>query len=195
MFKISVKMANNSESTQNSGVPCLSPSLLSAFNSLLPDQKSLFNRVYVYLWDVANRKRFINRGGVLLNYWVVDVLRHNSGLPVSWLASLSYFYQITNKGVNTVCSDQFYYSGVLPHMITDSKRTLLTQLLNAGYITRSTRNMEDPHYKRSYRRQPIFIRLSSLGVQTIEGIEKDMYKLLLNSSLDELTGIKKPAKL
>jgi hypothetical protein len=169
--------------------PPLTPSLNSAYLSFNSDMRRLFVKIYHHLWNYVNPlSRFTGHGGVLYSFWVVDLLRVRLGLTSSELAILSYLYQITDKGTNTIHSDSIYNSAVLPHVLKQSKGAILYDLKCKGFISRSTRNLSEPYLSRSYSSHPLFISLTSSGVRVIEGIEKDLYKILLNTSLNELTG-------
>lgn len=172
--------------------PSLSPSLLNSYNMLTDVNKKLFNKVYRYLWGVVNSRRFVDRGGVLSSFWAVDLLRDRYKLNTSELSLLSFLYQITCRGAVVVHSDQVINSGALPHLLLISKNRLLVTLKHRGYISRSTRNPATPYYSRYTFRNPVYITLTRSGVEVVENIERDLYKILLHSSLDELTGNKKP---
>jgi hypothetical protein len=169
-------------------LPSLSPVLSLHYQSLPIELKQLFSKVFRYCWHIANSRRYFNRGGVLLNYWCVDMLRRKQGLTTSQLALLSYIYTITNKGTTVIHSNQVYQSKVLPDVKRISVLQLLYKLNDLGYLSRSTSDPSRSSFSSGYARQPVFISLTRAGVQVIEGIEKDLYKLLLNTSLDDLTG-------
>jgi hypothetical protein len=178
----------NNQDLSPSSLPSLSPSLQLNYNSMPIELQRLFIKVFRYCWNVANSRRFVSRGGVLFNYWCIDQLRRKQGLTTSQLALLSYIYTITNKGTTVIHSKQVYQSKVLP----DNKRISILQLLYKlgalGYLSRSTSDPSRSCYSSGYSQQPVFITLTRSGVQVIEDIEKDLYKLLLRSSLDDLTG-------
>ena len=77
----------------------------------------------------------------------------------------------------------------MPGVKTQSKQQYISELVRRGYVVRSFRNPDNPHYKISFRSHPVFIRLTPSGIALITGIEKDLYKLLLNTSLNDLTGV------
>jgi hypothetical protein len=175
--------------------PVLPSALQSVYNSLDSSNRSIFVKVFRFLWGVVlPYKRYIGISGVLYSYWAVDLLRHRCALSCAQLSVLSYIYQISKQGSNIIHSEQIYISGVLPHYSKVSKQILLSDIVRAGYITRQTRNPEDPFYSRSYRRQPVFIRLAPSGIRLIEDMEKDLYKILVNGCLDGLKGKNKPRK-
>jgi hypothetical protein len=173
--------------------PPLSTTLTNLYTSLDSFNKGIFMQVFKFVWAyLLGSHSQIRRRNVLYNFWLVDSIRLRLSLTTSELSALTWLYQYTNKGVKMVRSDLFYNSGVVPDLTPVSKMTLLNWLKRAGYITRHTKDPNQPYSQRAqHNKQPVFICLTRKGVQVIEGIEKDMYKLLLNSSLDELTGIKK----
>jgi hypothetical protein len=175
--------------------PSLSPDLTQDYQELSIDMRRLFVKVFKFLWGEVNRRKFTDRGDLVTCYWALDLIRDRLSLTTSQLSLLSYLYQITNKGRNTVHSDRLYHSAILPHLSRStynvSMQVMIWQLIKLNYVSRSTRDLSDPYYSRSRSRHPVFIKLTLKGVQLIEGIEKDMYKLLLNSSLNDLTGVNK----
>jgi hypothetical protein len=172
--------------------PSLTPYLNSVYLSFNSDMKRLFVKVYHQLWNyVCPFKRFVGSGGILNSYWALDMLRLDSDLTSSELSMLTYLYQVTNSGTGTIHSDTIYKSVVLPHVQKQSKGAILHDLKCKGLISRSNRNLSEPYKSSSFSSHPLFIRLTSSGVALIEGIEKDLYKLLLNTSLNEVTGINK----
>jgi hypothetical protein len=174
--------------------PSLSPSLTNLYSSLDVFNRGVFMQVFRFLWAyLFGSQSQIRRCGVLYNFWIIDSLRLSSGLTASELSALTWLYQRTNKGIKMVHSESFYNSGVVPDLLHVSKIELLNDLKQYGYITRHTKDPGQPYSQRAqHNKQPVFIFLTRSGVQLIEGIEKDMYKLLLNSSFNNLTGIKKP---
>lgn len=172
--------------------PSLSPSLHLLYLNLTKDNQRLFIKVYKYLWGVVcPLSRFVKYSGVLYSFWAVDRLRHRFNLSTSQLAALSYIYQVTNKGANIIHSNVVYNGMLLPHVLLGAKQHILSGLVSLGYVSRSTKDASAPYLSRSYSSHPVFIRLTSSGVALIEGIEKDLYGLLLNTSLNELTGTNK----
>ena len=80
-----------------------------------------------------------------------------------------------------------YFGAVLPNVLKQSKGAILCDLKRKRFISRSTRNPSEPYLSRSYSSHPLFISLTTSGVRLIEGIEKELHKILINSSLDDLT--------
>jgi hypothetical protein len=164
-------------------------SSLSVSYSLLPDDlQRLFIKVFKYLWGVVHYRRFKDPGSVLMSLWAVDIVRSRCSLSRSELAILTFIYQMTNKNKLFIHSDSVYCSGVCPDLKISAKMNILSLMVKRGYIIRSYKNTDEPYLKRSFVSHPVFIRLSSSGVLLLQGIEKDLYKLLLNTSLDDLTG-------
>ena len=173
--------------------PPLSPSLTNLYNTLDSFNKGVFMQVFRFIWGyLFGCFALIRRSGVLYQYWIIDTLRDRAKLTASELSALSWLYHITDKGTKYIHSEQFYSSGCVTDLQPQSKLVLLNILKRRGYITRHMRDPSAPYLSRSYQNHYVFIFLTRSGVNLIEGIEKNMYKLLLNSSLDDLTGIKKP---
>lgn len=180
------------QAENNYPAPSLPTSLSSVYSSLSPDMQKVFIRVFRFLWNyVCPLSRFIGHGGVLYSYWAIDMLRVKIDLTPSELSMLAYLYQITDQGNSTIHSDIIYNSAILPHLVMASKQGILNDLKHSGYISRFTHDSSAPYLQRSFSRQPVFIRLTSKGVGVILGIEKDLYRLLLNTSLNEITGANK----
>jgi len=167
-----------------SSLPSLSIRLNSFYNGLDSFNRRSFVKIYKYLWGVVNKQDF----NTVSKWWVLRLVAESSGLSPSSLAVLSYLYMASNKGKDVVHSNRIYISGVLPGAIGKTVQRVTWDLKHAGLITRHTLDPSAPYLQRSHSRQPVFIKLTLKGVQCIEGIEKDLNKLLLNSSLDDLTG-------
>jgi DNA-binding MarR family transcriptional regulator len=186
----------NMQTGNNYQTPSLPPSLSSVYSSLSPDMKKVFIRVFRFLWNyVAPVKRFVGHSGVLYGFWAIDMLRVKSDLTPSELSMLAYLYQITDQGNKTIHSDIIYNSIILPRILKQSKQGILNDLKHKGYVSRSTCDVSQPYLSRAYSKQPVFIRLTSSGAALIEGIEKDLYRLLFSTSLNEITGPNKKPDL
>lgn len=173
-------------------LPPLSSPLQIIYSNLDCNMRRVFLKIYRHIWDaVCPLSRFTGHGGVLNLYWAVDLFRLRYVLTASELSVLTYLYQLSDGGRNVVHSDKVYLGAVLPDLTLRTKQTLLYDIKEKGYITRSTSDPSQPYLSLSHSRQAVFIRLSSSGVALIKGIEKDLYKLLLNTSLNEITGINK----
>jgi len=76
---------------------------------------------------------------------------------------------------------------VLPDLIYTSKQQLLHDIKGKGYINRLTRDPATPYLQRSVAWRPVFIKLTPDGIQLIEDMEKDLYKILVNNCFNDLT--------
>jgi hypothetical protein len=177
----------------SSSPPSLPLSLSIDYNSMPELLRPLFIKVFKYLWGVVHYRRFKDPGSVLMSLWAVDIARSRCSLSRSELAILTFIYQMSNKNSKLLHSDSVYYSGVCPDLKISAKMNILSLMVKRGYIIRSYKNTDEPYLKRSFVSHPVFIRLSSSGVLLLQGIEKDLYRLLLRSSLDDLTGKHKKA--
>jgi len=168
--------------------PSLNPELTDIYNSLDNVNRQLFIKVYRFLWGVVNDRR----SGVAFSFWAVDLLRLRCGLTSSELTVLTYLYYVSGKGRRYIHSDLIYQGLILEDLVYSSKPALLNDIKHKGFISRSTRDPGQPYSQRAqHNKHPVFIRLTPAGVKLIEGMEKDLYKLLLHSSIDEITGAKK----
>jgi hypothetical protein len=168
--------------------PSLSPSLTSIFNSLPLNYQSLFIKVVRYLWSCLLKRRGVNPASL---FWAVDIFRQRSGLTSTELQCLSWMYLFSDRGANVVNSQDLYNSDIMPGLTYMSKVGALNDLKHKNFISRSTRDPGAPYLSRSYRKQPVFIKLTFSGVALIKGMEKDLNSMLLNTSLDEFTGANK----
>jgi Fe2+ or Zn2+ uptake regulation protein len=185
------EQANSVNSELLPSVPSLSTSLQTFYNMLTQDNQRALVKVYRYLWGVVNNHN-IKHYGIVSSWWVLRIAAESSGLAPSSLAVLSYLYMMTNKGKVYIHADHVYNSGVLPGALAKTVQRVLWDLKHAGYITRHTKDPGQPYSQRAqHNKQPIFICLTRKGVQCIEGLEKDLYKILLNTSLDDITGANK----
>jgi hypothetical protein len=104
---------------------------------------------------------------------------------------LSYLYQITRKGASIVHSELVYNGFIRTNVQLAFKKSILTRLRLKGYLIRLRRDPSQPYLSRFHSSHPVFIQLTPQGVAVIHDIEKAMYRLLLNTSFDELTGANK----
>jgi hypothetical protein len=174
-------------------VPSLSSSLSVSYSLLPDDLQRLFIKVFKYLWGVVHYRRFKDTGSVLMSLWAVDIIRSRCSLSRSELAILTFIYQMSNKNTKLLHSDSVYYSGVCPDLKITAKKNILSLMVKRGYVVRSYTDPSKPYLQRSFASRPVFLCLSSSGVLLLQGIEKDLYRLLLRSSLDDLTGKHKKA--
>jgi hypothetical protein len=177
-------------SVPSSSVPCLPKSLNSLYNSLDAINRGMFVKLYRYLWGVVNWKS-INRGEYVSYYWLLYGQMVLVDLSPYGFALLSYIYYMTDRGTKTIHSNRIYNSGVLPGYKASSIQCILTRLVNSGYITRHTRDLSGSCLASSHARHPVFIRVSPDGMKLIESMTKNINRLLLNTSLNDLTGVNK----
>ena len=169
--------------------PVLSTELNELYNSLDVSNRIIFVRVFKFLWGVVcPASRFITYSGVLHSYWVVDLLRERYNLSPSYLSLLTYIYYATDKGKIFIHSKVLYSGVVLPGVLPASIGHYISYLIKCGYLIRSQHKPATKFAARSFAYRPEFIRLTTAGVRLIESIEKDLYKILMNTSLNELTG-------
>jgi hypothetical protein len=174
--------------------PSLSSELTILYGSLDTLNKGLFVRVFNYLWRyLFGYRTNLRRLGPVLYYWCVDGSRVRAGLTTSEFTTLVYLYQVTAQGANCVHSDIIYNGPIMERLTYFSKKDLLNDLKHLGYISRSTHDPSAPYLRRSYSKQPVFIRLTPSGIKLILGVEKDLYHILMRTSLNDLTGANKKA--
>ena len=183
----------NSTTIENSETfppPSLSPSLLIDFNSLSGCDKDRFILMYRYLWGcVLPAGSFAGASGVLRSYWVAEYVRYHSGVTVWDLSILSYMYYATKKGKKYIHSKNIYNRADLFHTSPRWLADRLTLLKRSGYVVRSC---SDPGRKYNPGlKQKQFVNLSSKGVQLIKDMERDIYRILVDGCLTDLTGTKK----
>ena len=180
----------NKNSNLPPGVPpSLTTELSNLYNSLDANNRIIFIKVFKFLWGVVcPASRFISYSGVLYSYWVVDLLRERSGLTTSYLSLLTYIYHVTRKGTTYIHSKVIYSGVVLPGVLAVSIQQYVSTLIKLGYLSRSQYKPASTTLPRSFAYRPVFIRLTPSGVRLIETIERDLHNILMNTSLDELTG-------
>jgi hypothetical protein len=172
----------------SSPLPSLNPELNNLYLSLNDDMRTLFIKVFRFLWGVVNRKR----SAPIVSFWCVDLLRLRAGLTSSELSAITYIYLLSHKGAKYIHSDFIYNGVILADLTPDSKISLLNVIKHKGYITRSTRDPGQPYNHRAqHNRQPVYIKLTSKAVNLIDKFERDLFNFTMNTSLDELTGNKK----
>jgi len=177
-----------------SSVPSLSNHLNGLYQVLNDDMRRLFIKMYKYLWGVVNGYS-VRSCGVVSYHWLLNRVAASSSLSPSSLVLLSYLYMMTNKGTKLIRSNTIYLSGVLPGALPITVQRVTWDLKHTGYITRHTKDPGKPYdHSAQHNKQPVYIKLTAKGLQVIEGMTKDINKLLLNTSLNDLTGVsnKKP---
>ena len=182
-----MKEEKNEEIALLTSPPSLPPSLITEYNSLSDVEKLRFTKMFNYLWGVvAPAVKFTRFGGVLHAFWAVEFLRAHTSLTSRDLAILTYIYQETDKGTKYIKAKIFYDKAELLNTKPISMRSRFTALKRSGWIVRRS---SDP--RRKYNpglKQNQFVSLSSQGVQLIEGLQHDLYKVLINHSYAEITG-------
>ena len=175
--------------------PSLSPDLQVLYNGMSGDNKQMFIKVFKYLWRyVVRYKRFTSSHGVLWSYWAVDLLRIRYNLTTTEFSILMYLYQVSDRGKRFVHAHTIEYGVLLPDIIPWTKKCRLSDLAVRGLVSRSSSDPGSPYLAKSYSYRGVFVKPSPEGLKLIEQIEKDLYNILLRSSLDDLTGNKKPDK-
>lgn len=170
-------------------LPSLSSSMNQLYNSLDVFNRGVFNKVFRFLWGVVNDKG-VNSAGLVSRYWLLARFVDLAPCSPSGFLLLSYIYFVSGKGVKIIHSS--ICAGVLPDVVRRTDTRVLNDLKRWGYITRHTKNTDEPYLRRARSRQPVFIKMTNKGVDLIEGMEKDIDKYLRNTSLNDLTGNKKP---
>jgi hypothetical protein len=185
-----------SGSSSLSSLPNLSNELTSLYGVLDDNMKQIFIKLFRWCYRQAvSKQSYFKRGATLYYYYLVERSRMNNNLTTSELSALTFLYHESKQGSCMVHSKLITLSSlILPRLTFISRQGVLNDLKHKGYITRHTRNPGiSSHLKCSHSVNPVFISLTRSGVNLIEGIEKDIYKMLLNTSLNDLTGaIKKP---
>lgn len=172
--------------------PSLPPELKTIYVNLSIENQNIFNKVFLWVWRyIFNLRAFVKRSNGVVMFWAFNDLREKADLTASQLSVLSFIYYFSGCGRDILHSDRVYNGPLLPNDLMQSKQHIIYDLIQKGYLTRSTRDISAPYLSRSVSRHPVFISLTRAGVQVIEGIEKDLYKVLLNTSYNELTGINK----
>lgn len=168
--------------------PSLSPGLLNMYQSLSIDNQKVFIKVFRYLWGVLLPVRsFRGAAGPLRSFWILDIALRSYSLTPSYFSVLTFIYQVSRHGKLFVCSADVYNNvNLLPDLDPRTKQNYISYLFRKGYVVRSWSNPDEPYLQKSFRSRPVFIKLSVKGVQLIESIEKDIYKRLLNTSLNDV---------
>lgn len=183
----------NGSSVSSSSLPPLTPELNNLYNGMSGDNKQLFVKVFRYLWGcVVPFKAFTGRSGAVYSYWAVNDVLIKRKLYPAFFSMLVFIYQLTRGNKKYIVSDEVYNCpGLLPSVQSNTKQVYLCNLTQLGYITRSWSDPDKPYLQKSYRSRNVFIKLSPAGIKLINDIEKDIYKTLLNTSLNDLIGANK----
>lgn len=179
-------MENNGRNNSQEPPP-LPPSLTDLYCNLDSRSKGLFNKVFKWLWVYLNGRKV----NLIFFYWCVDRARRKHKLTCTELSLLSWLYQSSFQGSRCVNSAYLYNGGAFPYLLRDAITTTLNDLKHKGYISRSTSDPSLPFLSRSYSRQPVFISLTGVGVRLIQTIDQELYKTMLHSSFNDITGTNK----
>lgn len=172
--------------------PSLSPSLSTVYSMLSQDSKQLFNRAFMFLWSYLHPKAsYLQFGGVLYYYYAIDMLRVRYDLTTSELSLLSYLYGVSDSGAKVVHSQTVYSGMLLPHLCRATKANTLALLNKRGFVVRLSRNPALPYLQRSISKHREYIQMTAKGVDVINNINRDLYKLLRDSSLNDIIGANK----
>jgi len=128
------------------------------------------------------------RYGVLYSYWAVDMLRTRFGLSPMDLSLLTYLCMVSDRGKYIINSMQLKNSSSL-QFGKYSLHNKLIEFKDAGYIVRLSRDPSQPYLTRSISRQKIFIQFTGKGVELIDKIERELFRITVNSSLANVTTV------
>jgi len=162
----------------------LPSSLSSLYSSLSTINKSVFIRVFSYLWRYFMFKRSVY--SCMHNYWAVEECLIKNNISNYEYALLSLLYQQTNAGKSVVHSQRLY-DFKLCDMHIDTMRQKLIKFKDLGYITRYSRDPSAPYLQRSCSIQKVYIMLSGKGVELFDKIERDVYNMVRGSALKDIT--------
>jgi len=172
--------------------PSLSSDLLNLYDSLDSFNRGVFVKIYRYLWNVVYPwRRLTGHASMFYTFWAVDQIRCKYNIPGHHFCLLSFISHATDKGKNYIKSSRVFNSGVLPGVQPQCKDVYLSELKKMGYVVRSWYDPKTPRYKPFYMARKGYINLSPEGIELITSIEHDLYKLLMRSSLNDLTGANK----
>lgn len=175
-----------------SSPPSLSPRLLIYYSGMSKEHQKVFSKVFLWVWRyLFGLRSFIERAGSLSVYWAIDQERQKIDLTASQLSVLSFLYYASGCGYQVLHSDTVYKSVILPDNKKTSKQNILLELKQMGYITRSTHNASAPYLSSSRNMHPVYIKMTDKAINLIQDIETNIYKILFNTSLNDLTGANK----
>ena len=170
--------------TTNLPAPSLPSSLASLYSLLNIEQQKLFNKVFMLMWlsVVPSGKRY----GIIYCYWALERVLCERGLERSEFALLTYLNQMTEGGKYYINSIKLRRSTAFNFDVS-RQYVLLNRFKKAGYIIRYSRDPSLPYLQRSVSKQKIFIQFTGKGVELIKSIERDMFNIMLNKSLEDIT--------
>jgi len=174
-------------STDPSLPPSLLPSISLHYSQLNEEEKRVFNKVFMSMWDhVAPLKRFIRHGGVLYGYWVVNELREEYGLSPVQLSVLTYIYHCTGGGKYIVNAHLMYQSPNFP-CTPMSWPAISAKFKHLGYVVRTSRNPAQPFLSGfDLRHSRKYLRMTTKGINVIRDIEKEMYRRIMRVTFDDV---------
>ena len=167
----------------SSSPPVLTKQLRAAYLLLDGAQQALFKRVYVMLWRYALKHYELT--GIVFNYWSAEMFRLSRSLSPLSLSVLSYMYMLSDRGKNTLKSDQVYNSGVFA-TTTSVIDDILMRMQKAGYITRLYRDPINPYLKCNVSKHKIFIRFTKPGLKLMQDFEYTINYNTMRSSLADI---------
>ena len=127
--------------------PSLSPELTILYLGLSENNKTIFRKIYRFLWGVVcPYSRFIKYGGVLYSYWLVDLLRMKYNINTSELSILTFIYHISVNGRKYIHSNQVYFGPATTYLTHQGKQSYLTKLRAKGYILRSHKSPDHKYF-------------------------------------------------
>ena len=169
--------------------PSYSPELSILYLGLSENNKTIFRKIYRFLFDVVcPYSRFIRFGGVLYSYWLTDLLRQKYKLNTAELSLLTFIYHISSSGRKYIHSNHVYSGYVATNLTRQGKQSYLTKLRSKGYIKRSHNSPDHPYFYHQNVREKVFIKLTPVSIYLIQDIEKELRSILMRTSLDELAG-------
>jgi DNA-binding MarR family transcriptional regulator len=174
--------------------PVLPPSLYSLYLLMTSDNQRLFSKAFTFAWHQLNDRRKNPFLDIVIYYWIIESMRYKTGLSASELAMLMIIYDLTDCGRGIIHSQRVDNAILLPNLTKLGKDRYLYRLRCIhGLIERSTRDSSAPYLARSVSRHPVFIRMTPKGVNIVHTLEKDLHRLLMLSSYNNLTGANRKA--
>ena len=182
---------NNINRSPAPSPPSLSNDLLSLYDSLDSFNRGVFVKIYRYLWNVIYPwRRLTGNASMFYSFWIVDQIRQKHNIPPSRFRLLSFISHTTDKGRSYIKLDRVLNGAGMSDISLRYKKLYIADLRKAGYIVRCWYDPSRPRY-RNFKKQDPHVNLSPEGIELITSIEHDLYKLLMRSSLNDLTGANK----
>jgi DNA-binding MarR family transcriptional regulator len=162
--------------------PILSVELATQYRNLPDNYQRLFHKLFREMFDyLLPISKYTAHGGVLFNYWLVNLLRQKLGLTVKELDLLTLLYYHSSGGRGTIRSDRVKVQ--FPDL---SSRTFLA-LRQKGYITRHTWDPHNQNYHNGRSHRPIFICLTPKSIKVIRDLEGDLRSYIFKTIRLDLT--------